>query len=168
MVSKVRLSGSKIEGIGVFALTDLSVGAVVLMVDDSHVVDARHPVPEGEEVYCDYLGNGRIVCMQVPERYINHSCEPNVSMRTRDGVREVVALRSIQAGEEIAYDYSINGLGDTTWTCACRASRCRKLIHSDFFHLPLDRQREYLPLLDEWFWKERAGEIELLQRMLRD
>jgi hypothetical protein len=74
----------------------------------------------------------------------------------------VIALREIHAGEEITYDYCVNGYGDTVWTCRCGAARCRHSIHSDFFHLPLDLQKAYLPLLDEWFRKERSDDIERL------
>jgi hypothetical protein len=92
--------------------------------------------------------------MQFPERHINHSCDPNVYVRTVNGRRLVIALRDIAEGAEIAYDYCINGSGDTVWTCHCGAARCRRSIHSDFFHLPPALQQEYLPLLDDWFVAE--------------
>ena len=47
------------------------------------------------------------------------------------------ALQSITAGEEITYDYCINGSGDTLWERRCGSACCRILMHSDFFHLPL-------------------------------
>ena len=159
---KVGVASSSIAGLGVFARSELAAGEVVLSIDDSCVVDAAHPVPEGEESHLDYLSAGKTVLMQVPERYINHSCDPNVFVRTRDGVREVVALRAIRAQQEITYDYSINGFGDTVWICTCQSSRCRHSIHSDFFHLPIALQREYLPLLDAWFRAERPEQIQAL------
>ena len=104
--------------------------------------------------------------MQAPERYINHCCRPNTFVQTRDGLRHVIALRPIAAGEEITYDYCVNGYGDTIWTCDCRDPQCRRTMHSDFFHLPLDLQLEYLPLLDEWFRRERAGDVRRLEERL--
>lgn len=154
---------SEINGTGVFADIGFSAAQVVLAIDDSYVVDHEHPVPSGEEEHCDYLEVGKTVWMQAPERYINHSCEPNVFVRTSGGIRLVLALREIEAGEEITYDYCVNGHGDVVWTCNCGAARCRHAIHSDFFHLPLNLQKEYLPLLDEWFRKERRQEIENLK-----
>jgi hypothetical protein len=147
---------------GVFAAGNFSAGDVVLAIDDSFVVDAEHPAPWGEEHHCDYLKDEKVVWMQAPERYINHSCDPDVFVRTSGGVRQVIALREIHADEEITYDYCVNGYGDTVWTCRCGAARCRHSIHSDFFHLPLDLQKAYLPLLDEWFRKERSDDIERL------
>ncbi len=106
--------------------------------------------------------------MQLPERHINHSCRPNVYVRTEGRVRQVVALRGIEIGDEITYDYSINGYGNTVWRCSCGSLRCRKDVHSDFFHLPVAVQLEYLPLLDDWFREEHAIEIErLLSNELR-
>jgi hypothetical protein len=77
----------------------------------------------------------------------------------------VIALHEIAAGDEITYDYWINGSGDTVWVWHCGASDCRRQIHSDFFHLPGDLQREYLPLLDSWFREERADEVARLQNL---
>ena len=164
----VLVGASPIQGLGVFAGGEFDAGEVVMTIDDARVVDDDHPVDGGDAVYCDYLGGGRVVLMQSPERHINHSCDPNVWVCTReDGVREEIALRPIRAQEEITYDYSINGSGDTVWTCLCGSPRCRHAVHSDFFDLPLALQREYLPLLDEWFRRERPEQIEALQRRLQ-
>jgi len=157
--SSVVVSKSEINGLGVFATVDIAPGDTVLAIDDSRVVDADHPVLPEERRHCDYLEGGKTVLMQIPECYINHSCRPNVFVRTLSGVRHVLALRPITAGEEITYDYCINGYGDTVWRCNCGAAGCRHIIHSDFFHLPLEVQKEYLPLLDEWFRKERAQDL---------
>ncbi len=162
----VLVAPSAINGLGVFAAAAFSAGGIILPLDDSRVVDAQHPVPPGEEHHCDYLEAGRVVWMPSPECYINHSCDPNTFVRTTAGVRYVIALRPIAAAEEITYDYCINSSGDVVWQCHCGAARCRRAIHSDFFHLPLDLQREYLPLLDHWFRKERASDLARLEATL--
>ena len=74
--------------------------------------------------------------MQPPERFINHRCDPNTFIRTIAGDRYVVALREIHPGDEITYDYCINGDGDTAWDCSCKSPECRKRHLSGFFHLP--------------------------------
>jgi uncharacterized protein len=162
-MGNIRVDESQIQGIGVFAVRSFSAGDQILTIDDSWVVDADHPVPLGEERYCDYLEAGKTVLMPVPERHINHSCDPNVYVKTMRGLRRVIARRPIATGEEITYDYCVNGYGDVWWTCHCGAVRCRHSIHTDFFHLPLELQREYLPLLDDWFAEERAVEVEKLK-----
>jgi hypothetical protein len=40
------------------------------------------------------------------------------------------------------------------------------MIHSDFFHLPLDIQREYLPLLDDWYIEQYFDKVEELRRVI--
>ena len=165
LLGRMEIRHSSIEGTGVFAAYSFGKGDTLLKIDDSRVVDEQHPLGSTEDPrHCDYLRAGKVILMQIPERYISHSCEPNTYVKTVDGIRVVIALRPIAAGEEITYDYCINGDGDTVWVCHCGAVRCRSVIHSDFFHLPLDLQREYLPLLDEWFRQERATEVERLVR----
>ena len=162
----VSIKASPINGVGVFAETGFEAGDVVLTIDDSHRVDEGHPVPAGEEHYCDFLGGGQVIWMQVPERHINHSCEPNVFVDSENGIRRVVAMREVQPGDEITYDYCINGFGDVVWQCHCGSQRCRREVHSDFFHLPIELQAEYLPYLNDWFRFERADEVKELERKM--
>ena len=63
----------------------------------------------------------------------------------------------------MTHDYCINGGGENVWNCNCGSGRCRQTIHSGFFHLPLDLQLEYLPLLDDWFVEENRGRVEALR-----
>jgi SET domain-containing protein len=168
MTVKVIVKESSINGLGVFALENIAKGELILAIDDSRVVTPEFPLDEskGELGYhCDYLAGGKIVLMQFPERHINHSCDPNTFVKTILGTRYVFALRPISIGEEVTGDYCINGFGDTLWQCNCGSARCRKNIHSDFFHLPYDLQIEYLPLLDSWYVEEYKEKVqELLEK----
>ena len=142
----------------------------ILLIDDSRVVTRELPelpfLPGEDQRHCDYLEGGKVVLMQAPVRYINHSCDPNTYVKTLNSNRVVIARREVSAEVEITYDYCINGDGDTVWLCHCRAVRCRHAIHSDFFHLPIELKREYLPLVDASFRKARALELEELERYL--
>lgn len=158
-----------INGMGVFASTYFQKGALILAIDDTRVVDEDHPlnIDEGDsETYCDWLGD-TVVLMQAPEKYINHACDPNTFVKTINGIRYVMALKNIEPNQEITYDYCINGYGDIVWNCNCNTARCRKTIHSDFFHLPLSIQIEYLPLLDSWYCERYKNQIQkLIQQQL--
>lgn len=171
MRSKVYVAESRIHGQGVFAAITLKPGEPVLILDDSREVTPDNPLrtDEGEHPrFCDFLDNDRVVLMQPPERYINHSCSPNVFVKTFGGVRYVLALKMIYATEELAFDYCINSRGNTIWLCNCGSPRCRHTIHSDFFQLPFQLQLEYLPLLDAWFVQENREQIDaLLRKALR-
>ena len=146
----IRLSG--IHGLGVFAGKSYDTGETILEIDDSRVVDAEHPLlPDESGYHCDYLNGGRVVLMQTPERHINSSCDPTSYVKTVDDIRYVVALKPIGYGVEITYDYIIDCHGGEIWGCHCGSARCRGEIVSSFFELPLEWQREYLPLLNPWF-----------------
>ncbi|MFX0114821.1 MAG: SET domain-containing protein [Candidatus Hodarchaeota archaeon] len=163
--SKVSVRMSSIHGKGVFANHKIRKGERILEIDDSRVVDDENPLNPNykDDHHCDYLANGKVVLMQPPERYINHSCNPNVFALLIDNKRYIYARRDISVGEELTFDYCIDSGGDVVWECNCGSPRCRKTIHSDFFHLPLDLQFEYFPLLSEWFIEENKEKIEELR-----
>ena len=64
-------------------------------------------------------------------RFINHSCDPNCESLIDDGRVFIEAIRTIQPGEEITYDYQIGRDRadppnvDEIFACRCGAQRCR-------------------------------------------
>jgi len=166
---KVTVASSQIHGLGVFARRDIHAGETVLTIDDRRVVDEEHSLhPESGEFehHCDYLAGGTVVLMQYPERHINSSCDPNTYVATIGATRHVIARRRIRVGEEITYDYIINCHGGAVWQCHCGSPRCRRTVVSSFFELPLELQREYLPLLNEWFVQEHGKKIAALRNAI--
>ncbi len=164
----VYVARSPIHGEGVFAARQFAAGDVILAIDDSRVVDVKHPLqPERGELahHCDYLAGGKVVLMASPERYINSSCDPKTFVQTSGGARYVVARRPIRPGEEITYDYIINCHGGAVWDCACGSERCRGTVPPSFFDLPIEWQMEYLPLLDRWFVDEHLAAVQRLRAM---
>lgn len=168
-MEKVKVLDSPIQGKGVYSLRDIREGEVVLEIDDSHVVsDPSKLTKEQNEYDCDYLANGKVILMQEPEKYINHSCEPSTYVKTTDGIRKVIAMRDIKAGEEITYDYSMNGDNEGTFECHCQSRKCRKIYNGNFFKLPKETQLKYLPYLEDWFIEEHEEEITKLKLLLSD
>jgi SET domain-containing protein len=167
-MADVYVKESGIHGRGIFAAREFAAGETVLVLDDSRVVDAEHPLrPElGEyEYHCDYLEGGKVVLQGFPERHVNSSCDPNTYALRRGGENRVIARRAIRAGEEITSDYIIDCHGGIVWQCNCGSPRCRKIVPSSFFELPFEAQLEYLPLLNEWFVNEHREEVEALRRL---
>jgi len=148
---KVQVRGSKTKGKGVFATGPIGEGAVILRIDDSVVIRPDDPVLSKligrEPDPCDYLPDGTVILMQEPERYINHSCDPNVYVYSVNKERFVLAMRDIAAGEELVFDYAINEVNGDWLECLCGSPNCRGRHRSDFFLLPVARQLEYLPYL---------------------
>jgi hypothetical protein len=163
--SGVYVASSPIHGRGVYAAIACARGQTVLVLDDSRVADADHPLDpaRGEfDHHCDSLAAGATVLMPEPERHINSSCDPNTYVVTRSDGRHVVALRAIDADSEITYDYMISLHGGVTWACGCGATTCRGIQPSSFFDLPREVQLRYRPLLDRWFVEEHSSLVAAL------
>jgi hypothetical protein len=64
-------------------------------------------------------------------RYINHACDPNCESATENRRVFIRAIRTIQLGEELSYDYLIQRDGDDApnidevYACRCGAKSCR-------------------------------------------
>ena len=67
-------------------------------------------------------------------RFINHSCAPNCAAYETDGHIFIEALRTIQPGEELGYDYAFARTRGMTkedekhYKCLCGAPTCRGTI----------------------------------------
>lgn len=163
-MTDVEIRKSTIEGLGLFATRRFRAGERIRQINVVREVTPTSPVrPEfGERVdHCDYP-DGKVVLLGAPDRHINHSCDPNSYVSYAGGCSFFVALREIEPGQEITCDYNINIAGGTAWPCHCGASRCRGTVLGDFFQLPADVQREYRPLLAEWFVRSYREQIEAL------
>lgn len=160
----VVVKPSPINGLGVFGARDFRAGELIFETSELRLVTEEDPLLEGEEErHCDWLANGRQILLPEPGRYINHSCNPNSWKQYRNVIRRCEnARRDIRAGEEITHDYCIDGFGDVVWECNCGSARCRKIIHSDFFELPLELKIEYLPYLSDLYkevFREKLGRL---------
>ena len=95
----VIVKPSPIHGTGVFAAVDFGAGDRILKRDDSRLVTDENPLREGERPYhCDWIADGRVVYVPEPERYTNHSCDPNAVVEVVDEVRYCTARRNIRDG----------------------------------------------------------------------
>lgn len=59
-------------------------------------------------------------------RYVNHSCRPNAEPITRNGGIVIVAMRRIEPGEEITYDYGKDYFWYFKEIGGCRCPHCRR------------------------------------------
>jgi hypothetical protein len=64
-------------------------------------------------------------------RFINHACDPNCESTIENKRVFIQAIRTIQPGEELSYDYQIERDSDDApnvdevYACRCGASQCR-------------------------------------------
>jgi len=67
-------------------------------------------------------------------RFINHSCDPNCQAVIEDGHIFIEAVRNIQPGAELTYDYAYERTDDhgpedeALYACSCGSARCRGSI----------------------------------------
>ena len=69
-----------------------------------------------------------------PGDFINHSCDPNAGLQ---GHIALVALRDIQVGEEICYDYAMtDGSTYDEFECHCGEPNCRQRVTGSDWQIP--------------------------------
>jgi uncharacterized protein len=77
-----------------------------------------------DDVYIDGLSGGN------EARFINHSCEPNCVAYLEDDRIVIHALKNIQPGVELCYDYQLTDEeagpegSSTNYTCYCGSASC--------------------------------------------
>lgn len=128
-------------GLGVFAGRHFEAGETIL-VFEGEIVGRDHPIHYSPQSgYLLQIAKEAYIYPVSPGYYVNHSCDPNAGIAGSD---RLIAIRAIEEGEEIRFDYSTT-MDEDLWTmdCRCGAARCRSLI-TDFKLLPERVQREYL------------------------
>jgi uncharacterized protein len=161
----VRVGPSPIEGLGLFALRPFGPGERIRRVGIVREITPDAPLRAalGERAdHCDYP-DGKVVLLAFPDRHINHCCDPNAYMAYEGADCFFVARRAIAAGDEISCDYNVNIAGGTAWPCHCGAGRCLGVTVGDFFLLPVAVQREYRPLLADWFVRRHRDRLAALE-----
>jgi len=152
MSLKVIVKKSKKENKGVFANQNFKKGEIIINIDYSKIVSKKNvmKLSKNNQNHTTYIGKDRYVIMKPPERFINHSCDPNVFVNRKN----LIAIRNIKKGEEITCDYSINGIDPWIMKCNCGSKNCRKKVFGDFRKLGSKTKKKYLPYLEDWYKKE--------------
>ena len=123
-MDKVIVQRSPIHGRGAFAARRIEPGEIVI--DGCREVltdDAIASLPIEERIFLSVV-DGQHVLMKPPARFVNHSCDPNA----RGTARHDVAIRVIEAGEEITVDYVAEEVPGLRLECNCKAPNCRGLL----------------------------------------
>ncbi len=122
---------SPIQGKGIFTTKPCEAGEILMIIAGETINGEECLRREEEEanVYIFYNDEDTYIDTAMTEkiRYINHSCEPNAEVKDRD--REslyLVALRAIDAGEEITIDYDYEEIYDICFSKnpACKKDQC--------------------------------------------
>jgi hypothetical protein len=134
---------SPIAGKGGFARKHIPKGTRVIEYKGERVNEAeadRRYDDDAMEVHHTFLfglENGTCIDAAVrgnDARFINHSCDPNCEAIEEDDRIFIEAMRDIERGEELTYDYSYEREGRMRpewrklYACHCGAKKCRGMI----------------------------------------
>ena len=137
---RIQTRRSGVHGKGVYATVDLAEGETLIEYVGEVIswpeALRRHPHDPSQPNHTFYFtlddeyvidgndGGNR-------SRWINHSCEPNCESDVRGGKVFIRALRNIEIGEELNYDYSLVIEEPLTaklkrdYQCLCGSASCR-------------------------------------------
>jgi SET domain-containing protein len=130
---------SRVHGLGTFATRPYRAGRRVIeytgeIIDDEEVERRYADEADNPHTFLFEIGRRTSIDASVggnAARYINHSCEPNCEA-VQTGQRVfIVALRRIQPGEELFYDYRLQIERDASnarrriFACRCGSAKCR-------------------------------------------
>ncbi len=110
---KVEKGNSIIEGRGLFARSAIRKGEIVV-VKGGYILTKAQRDEVGKELGPSeiqiseelFIGPSMMAEREGGMMHLNHSCEPNLGLQ---GQIVYVALRNIGPGEELTFDYAMNG-----------------------------------------------------------
>ncbi len=122
-MADIVIKKSKISGRGVFAGKNFKKGDIVISWSPKILKKSElKKLSENDKHFIEKVGH-KYYLMQPPERYVNHSCDPNTKpLNDCD-----VAIRNIKKGEEITTNYSTQTINNG-FECKCESKNCQKII----------------------------------------
>jgi len=155
--SKAAVRASSIQGRGLFASEAISKGEIVC-VKGGHIFNRRtlehltESLGPAEIQIAEDLFIGPVEESQREGSMIfsNHCCEPNIGVQ---GQIVFVALRDIEAGEELTHDWATTDDDSYEMECNCGAKTCRKVITGQDWRRK-DLQEKYAGYMS-WYLREK-------------
>ena len=133
----IQFRHSRIHGTGGYARKAISAGTRVIEYVGERITKAESLVQcEADNVYIFTLDeefdiNGNVDWN--PARFLNHGCAPNCETELDEGRVWVLALRDIQTGEELTFNYGYGLEEYADNPCRCGAPACVGFIVAEEF-----------------------------------
>ena len=137
---RFEVRNSRIQGLGAFATQKIRKGTRLV----EYAGERISPEEADRRYENGKSGDARVLIFQVDKRtivdagvggneaqYINHSCDPNCESVIKSKRVYIEAIRTIQIGEELTYDYSLtrddtDGADvESEYVCHCGRADCR-------------------------------------------
>src|SRR5262245_29771985 len=154
---KAVVKESPIQGKGLFAASPITRGEIVC-IKGGHIFDRKTlnhvsqslgpaEIQIGDDLFIGPLNQevreGSMI-------FSNHSCEPNIGVQ---GQIVFVAIRDIDAGEELTHDWATTDDDDYEMKCRCGARSCRGTITGKDWQRS-DLQKKYSGFIS-WYLLEK-------------
>lgn len=147
---KAEVRPSAIHGRGLFAREAIAKGESVC-IKGGHIFDRRRVAelqpdlgPAEIQITEDlFIGPARAEDREGGMIFSNHSCEPNIGVQ---GQIVFVAMRDVQAGEELTHDWATTDDDSYEMSCRCGAASCRGGVTGQDWRRPelQERYGEYM------------------------
>jgi uncharacterized protein len=132
---RIEVRESGVHGHGVYAMESIAKGTRIIEYTGQRVSWEGAPNEENDPHTFNFgLDNGEVINPEIggsDARWINHSCDPNCEAIEEDDRIFIDALRDIQPGEELFYDYAleidepITEESKKKFACHCHSPNCR-------------------------------------------
>jgi SET domain-containing protein len=124
----VRVDTSRIAGQGLFAEQDMRQGTKIIRYIGEKITheESDRRLAAGN-VYIFGLDERFAIDGSTDKntaRFINHACDPNCQTEQFGNTIWIVAIRDIEAGEELTYNYGYEGNDEPAEPCHCGAKNC--------------------------------------------
>ncbi|HZZ15805.1 MAG TPA: SET domain-containing protein-lysine N-methyltransferase [Candidatus Sulfotelmatobacter sp.] len=123
---------SRIHAAGVFTTTPVRKGTRIIEYCGPRITpeEADRLYTGAPRTYLYGLDDGKIVIDgHGIAAYLNHSCDPNCEVDEIKNRAFIFALRDIEAGEELLWDYNLYDDDDPA-PCHCGSAKCRGTMYS--------------------------------------
>ena len=149
---------SKIGGKGIFARERIEKNEVIVIkaghyIDRATLDSNTHTIKDAEAQITQDMFIAPLTSEEFESSmaYMNHSCEPNAGF---GGNVLVVAMRDIEPGEEITFDYAMDRSDpDYSLECNCQSLACRKTIRGNDWKIP-ELQQKYAGYF-QWYIEQK-------------
>jgi SET domain-containing protein len=132
---RIEVRESRVHGRGVYATKPIPKGARIIEYTGQRVPWEDGPDDENNpHTFLFGLESGEVINPEIggnDARWINHCCDPNCEAIEEDDRIFIYAMRHIEAGQELFYDYAmeidepITEESKKEFACQCGSSNCR-------------------------------------------
>lgn len=150
---KAVVKASPIHGRGLFAVDKIQAGEIVCVkgghiFQRSRLREVAASLGPAEIQIADDLFIGPLSDEEREGSMIlsNHSCDPNIGVQ---GQIVFVAMRDIDAGEELTHDWATTDDDTYEMECHCNAVNCRKVLTGQDWRKP-ELQEKYLGFMSSY------------------